>query len=69
MTTCTAVSQTEQLPRTEDNLRELIMQRLFDAEISLPQGVRRCLSPWQNALLGDNSKIFGATRQKPTQHV
>jgi hypothetical protein len=62
MITFAAVSQTKQLQRTEDNLRELIMKRLFDAEISLPKSVNPFLSPWQNAHFVDNTRISGATR-------
>jgi hypothetical protein len=69
MITFAAVSQTEQLPGTQDNLRELIMQRLFHDEISLPQRVRQSLRPWQHALLIGNAKVFGATRQRPAEHV
>ena len=54
MITCAAVSQTEQLSGTQEHLRELIMQRLFHDEFSLPQMVRPSLSPWQNALFVSN---------------
>ena len=62
MITFAAVSEAEQLPRNQDHLRELIMQRLFHDEISLPQRVRPSLSPWQLALLVGNARVFGAAR-------
>ena len=67
MITCAAVSQTEQLPGTQENLRELIMQRLFHDEFSLLQMVRPSLSPWQNALFVSNlnySAQFDRNQQK-----